>query len=171
MLVCLLTLLYTCLPMIPNCPVMTVNFNHPKLPTCHPLIFRRLYLDNFKFKIYFAWLGVSPVSIATPSLVGVTHSDIQVELDSACIKNKNKLELARFYTLRQSQVCKQLALGKNIYWKRDTAHTFLVGETIGIGTPHNIENASLNLPDSQYCLEYKTEEGVGTPLIISWWGE
>ena len=32
---------------------------------------------------------------------------------------------------------------KNIYWKGETAHTLLIGGTIGVWTPHNIERKSL----------------------------
>ena len=37
MLACLLTFLYTCLQRPPNCPLLTVNSNHPKSHTSHPL--------------------------------------------------------------------------------------------------------------------------------------
>ena len=64
---CLLTFLYAYLNRIPNCPVITVNFNHPKSNTSHPFNFPLLYLVNFIFMTYLPGLGGSPLSSATPS--------------------------------------------------------------------------------------------------------
>ena len=53
LLTCMLAcFLYTCLQRRANWPLLTVNSNHPKSHTSHPLNFHWLYLVNFKFMIY-----------------------------------------------------------------------------------------------------------------------
>ena len=47
---------------------------------------------------------------------------------------------------------------KNLYWKGgDTAHTFLISGTNGVGTPHNIERKHIL--------------GAGTPHILCFGGD
>ena len=49
-------------------PVITVNSNHSKLQTSHPLIFHQLYLVYFRFRmLYLPGLGGSLLSSVTPS--------------------------------------------------------------------------------------------------------
>ena len=61
-----------------------------------------------------------------------------------------QLKLARLSTLLRIQDRDKCGKGtelhgggdtaqKNLYWKGDTAHTFLMSGTNGMGTPHNIE--------------------------------
>ena len=49
----------------------------------------------------------------------------------------------------------------NIYWKGDTALTFLMGvhDLGGIGTPHNIETTLL-----------KIQDGFPTDVVVGWFG-
>ena len=50
-----------------------------------------------------------------------------------------KLELARFSTLLRIQERAKCGKGTELHGGGDTAHTFLMSGTNGVGTPHNIE--------------------------------
>ena len=68
-----------------------------------------------------------------------------------------KLELARFSTLLRIQDRAKCGTELHILEGGDTAHTFLMSGTNGVGTPHNIERKHIL--------------GGGTPHILCWGGD
>ena len=66
-----------------------------------------------------------------------------------------KLELSKFSTLLRIQDRAKCAKAQN--YRGDTAHTFLMSGTNGVGTPHNFERKHIL--------------GGGTPHILCWGGD